>query len=82
MTQQAIKLSVTFESLLEAIGQLTLEDKLRLAAALDEQILEEEDACFGLSPETQQQIEEARSAYEAGEYVTIDELMAEVRSDQ
>ena len=80
MTQQAIKLSVTFESLLEAIGQLTLEDKLRLAAALDEQIIEEEDARFGLSPETQQQIEEARREYEAGDYVTLDEYRAERRA--
>ncbi len=82
MTQQAIaretiKVSVTFEALLEAASQLTLDDKLRLVGALDEQILEEEEDRYGLSPEAQQQIEEARAAYEAGDYVTLDEYLAE-----
>ena len=79
MTQQRVKLSVTFEALLEAIQQLRLEDKLRLAGELDRQILREEDELYGSSPEEEAAAEEARAAFRAGDYVTLDEYLAERR---
>ncbi len=82
MTQQRVKLSVTFEALLEAIQQRSLEDKLRLAGEFDRQILREEDELYRSSPEEEARVEEARRAFEAGDYVTIDELRAELRDRQ
>ena len=78
----SITLSVTLEALVETISQLCLEDKLWLAGELDRQILQEEDELYGSSPEEEARVEEARRAFEAGDYVTIDELRAELRDRQ
>lgn len=79
MTQQVVKLSVTFGALVEAVQQLSLEDKLRLAAALDKEILREEEA-LGPDLEEEAAVEQARREYEAGDYVALDELIAEHRA--
>ena len=77
--QATIRVSVTFDALKDAIRQLCLEDKLRLAAELDEQILEEEDRTLEPDPEEEARVAQARRDYEAGDYVTFDQYDAERR---
>lgn len=77
--QPTVMLSVPFESLLGAIQQLSLEDKYRLAAELDRQILHAEEELWGQDPEEEAEVEQARKEYEAGDYVTFDEYNARRR---
>lgn len=78
MTQEAIHVAVSFAALVEAIRQLSIDDKQRLADIIEEQIACDEEA-WERSPEVEAEVEQARREYRAGEYVTIDELIAEAQ---
>jgi hypothetical protein len=77
MTQDTVKLQIPFESLLNAIASLGLEEKQKLWQILDEQIAEAEDRLFAKDPTVQAEIAEAKTAYQAGDYVTLDEYIAQ-----
>jgi len=71
MTQATVKLLIPFESLLASIGELDLADKRRLWELLDEQIAQMEEDVWERDPAIQAEIQEARAAYQAGDFVTI-----------
>lgn len=70
MAGETVKINISFEALLDSIAELSAEEKIQLRNSLDEQIdaLEE-------SPEIEAEVREARTAYERGDYVSIDEYV-------
>lgn len=70
-----INLSVSFESLVTAIRSLTWNEQQQLLKLLEEQIFESEEA-WEDSPEIVAEIQQARQAYQAGDYQTLEEFMS------
>jgi hypothetical protein len=64
-----VKFNVTFESLIEVITSLDLEKKHQIQEILEEDLIEQD-------PQVLEEIEEARSAYNRGDYQTIEEYIA------
>jgi len=77
MSQATVKLLVPFESLVESVRDLSLEEKRVLWEVLDEQIAQVEEELWEKDPAVQAEIREARAAYQAGDYITIDEYIAQ-----
>lgn len=77
MTKETVNLKISFESLVNAIASLGLEEKRKLWQILDEQIAEAEENLWEEDPNTQAEIEEARAAYQEGDYLTLDEYIAQ-----
>lgn len=76
MAQESVRLLIPFESLVDSVTELSLRDKLRLWELLDEQLAQAEEEAWEQDPAVQAEIREARAAYQAGDYVTIDEYVA------
>lgn len=70
-----VNLSIPFESLVNAIQSLSLEDQQKLLEILEDQIFEAEEE-WENSPEILAEVEEARQAYQAGDYQTIEEFIS------
>ena len=70
-----VKLQVSFESLIEAIATLDLENKRHLLEILEDQIFEAEEEMEN-SPEVLAEVEESRKAHQTGDYQTIEEYIA------
>lgn len=79
MAQENVKLVIPFESLVESIAELSPRDKLRLWELLDLQLAQAEEEVWEQDPTVQAEIREARTDYHAGDYVTIDEYIAQRR---
>ena len=79
MTAETITLAIPFESLLEAVSALSLEEKRRLRAALDDEIAEAEEEEWEKDESVQAELREARAAYQIGDYVTLDKYAARRR---
>jgi hypothetical protein len=79
MTQETVKLWIPFEALVDSVRELSLKDKRRLWELLDEQMAQVEEEAWERDQAVQAEIQEARAAYQAGDYVTIDEYMAQQR---
>lgn len=77
MTQETVNLKISFESLVNAIASLGLEEQRKLWQILNEQIAEAEDKLLEEDPNAQAEIEEARTAYQLGDYLTLDEYIAQ-----
>jgi hypothetical protein len=75
MTQTTVKLQIPFASLVEAIASLELEEKLQLWQLLEAEIADAEDLLEN-DPVVQAEVEDARRAYQQGDYKTIDEYIA------
>jgi hypothetical protein len=76
MNQQDISVSVTFDSLLQSILKLPPAEKLKIMEVLHEQLEQAEEELYESDPTIQAQIREARLAYQAKDYVTLDEYLA------
>ncbi|MBD1809113.1 hypothetical protein H6F98_27195 [Microcoleus sp. FACHB-SPT15] len=76
MTLETVRLQIPFESLVDAISSLGLEEKRRLWQLLEEEIAQAEEDLLEEDPTIQAEIEEARTAYQTGDYQTIEEYMA------
>lgn len=70
-----INLKITLETLTEAISSLSLEQKHELLEILENQIFEAEEE-WENSPEIIAEVEEAKQAYQAGDYQTVEEFMS------
>jgi hypothetical protein len=77
MAQQSVKLLIPFESLAAAVAELNFRDKRRLWQLLNEQIAQAEEEVWEQDPMAQAEIQEARAAYQAGDYMTIDEYIVQ-----
>ena len=76
MNQSTIKLQIPFESLVEAISGLDIDQKKQLWEILNEEMANIENDLEESNPRIQSEIEEARKAYESGDYITLEEYMA------
>jgi hypothetical protein len=76
MNQSTIKLQIPFESLIEAIFCLDIEQKQQLWAILNEEMAIIEDDLEENNPSIQAEIQEAKEAYQTGDYITLEEYMA------
>ena len=79
MTQESVELLIPFESLVKSITKLRMKDKIRLWELLDEQMAQAEEKTWEEDPSVQAEIQEARTAYQAGDFVTTDEYIAQRR---
>ena len=75
MAKKNIKLTVPFESLLECVSDLKVQDKLHLLALLESELAQIEEEAWEQDPSIRAEIQEARAAYESGDYMTIDEYL-------
>ncbi len=77
MVQETVRLLIPFEALADSVTELSLEDKRWLWELLDEQIAQAGEEIWERDPTVQAEIQEARAAYQRGDYVTIDEYIAQ-----
>ncbi len=70
-----INLSVPFEFLVTAIRSLTWNEQQQLLKLLEDQIFESEEE-WENSPEIVAEIQQARQAYQVGDYQTLEEFMS------
>ncbi|HLO88856.1 MAG TPA: hypothetical protein VK203_28150 [Nostocaceae cyanobacterium] len=71
-----VNLQVSFESLIEAITSLSLEEKNQLLEILEDQIFEAEEDLIETDPQVLAETEEARKDYQNSNYKTIQEYIA------
>ena len=76
MPSGTVTLSIPVKILIQAISSLELEDKCKLLDILEQQVAEAEEEQWEQDPAVQAEIQVARAAYEAGEYVTFEEYLA------
>lgn len=72
MSENTVKVEISFRSLLEAVSDLNLSEKRQLWEVLDAELFDDED-----SPEDIAEIQAAYADYEAGDYVTLQEYAAQ-----
>ena len=70
MAETDINISVPFKSLISSVRRLRYEEKIELLDVIEEQLEEE---LLTRNPIIKQEIDEAREAYEVGDYVTLEE---------
>ncbi|BCU13765.1 MULTISPECIES: hypothetical protein [Microcystis] len=70
-----VKMQVSLESLIEAIATLDLGVKRKLMEIIEDQIFESEEESMENDPEVLAEVEEARKAYQIGDYQTIQEYI-------
>lgn len=75
MATESVSIEVPFEALIAAISGLSVEEKRRIMALVDDQLMEEEG-----DPEEEAAVAEARSQAEAGDFVTLDDCVAGKRT--
>jgi hypothetical protein len=71
-----VKLQLSLEELAEAIYSLDLEEKRQIQEMIEQRIFEEEEELYQDDSETETEIQTVRSEYAAGEYLTMDEYLA------
>jgi len=75
MSTRSTSPAQTFETLLASVVRLELPEKLRLRRLLEEEIAQAEEEAWDEDPTVRAEIREARAAYAAGDYITLDEYM-------
>lgn len=76
MTQGTVRLHIPFESLLDAIALLEVEEKYQLVQMLESEIAQAEEDLLSEDSRVQAEIQSARLAYQKGDYQTIEEYIA------
>lgn len=75
MTQSTIQVQIPFDSLLNAIASLTLEDKIQILHIIETEIAQLEEDELENDPTVLAEIQESRMAYQSGDYQTLEQLM-------
>jgi len=70
-----VRMQISLESLIEAITSLNVEGKRKLLEILEDQVFEAEEDSMENDPEVLAEVEEARKAYQIGDYQTIQEYI-------
>lgn len=76
MLQDTISLRIPFISLLDSVSRLNLEEKQSLLDLLEIELAETEEQMLEQSEEAVSELREARVAYKTGDYVTLEEYVA------
>ena len=69
-----VNIPIPFEALIKSIQSLGLEDQQKLLEILEDQIFTAEED-WENSPEIIAEVESAKTAYQAGDYLTLEEFM-------
>ncbi|MEK7399140.1 MAG: hypothetical protein AAB116_19560 [Candidatus Poribacteria bacterium] len=75
MSQENVELMIPFESLVGCIEKLNIEDKIRLLELLEEQLAQAEEEMLEHNPIIQSEINKARKAYKAKDYISVDDYI-------
>jgi hypothetical protein len=75
MATESVSIEVPFEAIVAAISRMSPDEKRRIQALLDDQLMEE-----GGDAEEEAAVAEARSQAEAGDFVTLDDYVAGKRT--
>ncbi len=67
----------SFETVRESVARLQPEEKVRLWQLLEAEIGLAEEAVWEQDPRVQSEVREARAAYDAGDYVTLEEYLTD-----
>jgi hypothetical protein len=70
-----VNLSIPFEVLIKTIKSLDLQQQQQLLEILEEQLFEAEEE-WENSPEIIAEVEEAKKAYQAGDYLTLEDFVS------
>jgi hypothetical protein len=76
-----VKLQLSLETLAEAISSLDLTEKRQLQELIEQQIFAAEEALYEDDEETQREMQAVRAEYKNGEFMTLDQYVAN-RSEQ
>lgn len=77
MANDALQITVSFDALVDAIEGLSLTDKQRLLEVMERLVAEAEEEAWEQDPAVRAEMQAAREAYEAGDYVTIEDYLAD-----
>jgi hypothetical protein len=77
-----VNLTVPFEAIVDSITQLPLPEKRILWELLEEEIAAAEEALWEQDPAFQAELQEARAAYKAGDYVSLDAYISKSPTDE
>jgi hypothetical protein len=77
MDENTVKIGISFESLLEAISSLAVPEKRKLWELLETELFQHEEEEGKDNPETIAEIQAARTDYQAGNYLTLDQYLAQ-----
>lgn len=80
MAENTVKVGISFESLLEAISSLAVPEKRKLWEFLEAELFQDRDEEDENNPETIAEIQAARTDYQAGNYLTLDQYLAQRES--
>jgi len=73
MAEHTVKIDISFQALMEAVSSLATVEKRQLWEQLGAELFPDDED----SPEDIAEIEAARADYEAGDFVTFDQYMAQ-----
>ncbi|MBW4419710.1 MAG: hypothetical protein KME13_10830 [Myxacorys californica WJT36-NPBG1] len=73
MAENTVKVDISFQSLLEAISSLEINEKHKLWEFLEAELFPDDED----SPEDIAEIQAAHADYEAGDYTTFDQYVAQ-----
>lgn len=73
--QSTLNLAIPFDVLRMSLRELPLEQKRQLAEWLEEIISQAEEEAWEASTQFQNELNQARAAYEAGDFVSIDDYV-------
>jgi hypothetical protein len=73
MAENTVKVEISFQSLLKAISSLGIAERYQLWEFLESELFPNEDD----SPEDIAEIQAARADYQAGDYTTFEQYMAQ-----
>ena len=77
MAENTVKIGISFESLLEAISSLAVPEKRKLWEFLETELFQDEEEEGEDSPEIIAEIQAARTDYQTGNYLTLDQYLAQ-----
>ena len=75
MNRATVNISVPFQSLKESISKISLDEKIKIADILENEIIKEFDF-LEKNKKVNQEIKDARSAYKAGEFSNLDDYIS------
>lgn len=76
MAQDTVKLSIPFTSLVAAISELDIQGKQRLLGMLEEEIGDLEEGAWEKNAGLQAELQQARSEYDKGDFVSLEQYLA------
>lgn len=79
MVAGTLKNAASFDALVDAIGNLSLTDKQRLLDVMETLVAGAEEEVLEQDPAVRAEMQAARDAYAAGDYVTIEDYLADQR---